>query len=591
MAGERELEIKLLLSDKEALSRLKGALDSIEGESKKAAGGFIAGWKQTAAAIGGVIVAAEGLRRFMGAAIDAAIQQEDAINRLNVALKNQGTFTDELSLRYQDMANRLQASTRFSDEAINTIQQRLVAIGNVGPESMERVTKATLDFATATGTDLVTAAEMMAKAADGDTKTLERWIGKIDASIPKSERFVIALDLMNQKFGGAAQADVNTFGGAVAQLSNTWGEFLEQIGNIVVKSPEAIKAIQELNSFLQTMMEILEKISPLVSTVFDSLLKLRTGGFFNIGAEAGESILEKMFGGAEAEAAVLEQAAQTGEAVKQHQLTLEEELAAIRQEFNETDFQSHLLNEERKIETQRQMLLAWHDEKSAAVLVQQQRETEFNQLYLDTLKKAHETFWPTVGKLRDQFASGLAKMFTDAITGSENFGDAFKALGKQMIATLVEYAVQLAVNAALAKALQAAHLATTIPIATATAAAWAPAAALVSLATFGTNAAGAMAALTSVTALAKALALIPGLEEGGSLLSPGRVLVGESGPEFLDLPRGARVAPLEGISQPVINISVVLNHPIISSSEIADEFARMIAERVSEFLEVERARL
>jgi hypothetical protein len=101
-----------------------------------------------------------------------------------------------------------------------------------------------------------------------------------------------------------------------------------------------------------------------------------------------------------------------------------------------------------------------------------------------------------------------------------------------------------------------------------------------------------MAALTSVTALAKALALIPGLEEGGSILSSGRVLVGESGPELLDLPHGARVTPLgQTQSTNVFNITVNLSNPIISSAEIADEFARMIAQRVSEFLEVERARL
>ena len=37
---------------------------------------------------------------------------------------------------------------------------------------------------------------------------------------------------------------------------------------------------------------------------------------------------------------------------------------------------------------------------------------------------------------------------------------------------------------------------------------------------------------------------IPKLADGGDIASSGRVLVGEAGPEFLDLPRGARVTPL-----------------------------------------------
>jgi hypothetical protein len=47
---------------------------------------------------------------------------------------------------------------------------------------------------------------------------------------------------------------------------------------------------------------------------------------------------------------------------------------------------------------------------------------------------------------------------------------------------------------------------------------------------------------------------IPALAQGGDIMQGGRVLVGEAGPEFLDLPRGARVTPLDqqGV---VININ------------------------------------
>jgi len=38
---------------------------------------------------------------------------------------------------------------------------------------------------------------------------------------------------------------------------------------------------------------------------------------------------------------------------------------------------------------------------------------------------------------------------------------------------------------------------------------------------------------------------LPGLATGGDVAGAGRVLVGEKGPEFLDLPRGARVTPLD----------------------------------------------
>jgi TP901 family phage tail tape measure protein len=56
----------------------------------------------------------------------------------------------------------------------------------------------------------------------------------------------------------------------------------------------------------------------------------------------------------------------------------------------------------------------------------------------------------------------------------------------------------------------------------------------------------AKAAAGAVTGTARrALSIIPGLQDGGNVERAGRVLVGERGPELLDLPRGARVTPLD----------------------------------------------
>lgn len=48
-----------------------------------------------------------------------------------------------------------------------------------------------------------------------------------------------------------------------------------------------------------------------------------------------------------------------------------------------------------------------------------------------------------------------------------------------------------------------------------------------------------------------ALASIPGLAEGGNVLAGGTILVGEDGPELLNVPAGAQVAPLTGTTDPI----------------------------------------
>jgi len=72
----------------------------------------------------------------------------------------------------------------------------------------------------------------------------------------------------------------------------------------------------------------------------------------------------------------------------------------------------------------------------------------------------------------------------------------------------------------------------------------------------------------SITKLA--LIQVPKLAEGGILRSPGRVLVGERGPEFLDLPKGAQVTPLQKAGN---NNTIIINIYADgkSSDEIVDE--------------------
>ncbi|MCB7129479.1 MAG: hypothetical protein J3T61_08080, partial [Candidatus Brocadiales bacterium] len=112
------------------------------------------------------------LRSFFGL-LRAAGQQEDAINKLNSALRTAGVFTEAFSKQQQALASSLQAQTRFGDEAILVAQSLLITYG-VTTDRLEEATRATLDFAAATGKDLNTAALTIGKAAAGFTGELGR---------------------------------------------------------------------------------------------------------------------------------------------------------------------------------------------------------------------------------------------------------------------------------------------------------------------------------------------------------------------------------------------------------------------------------
>jgi phage-related protein len=68
---------------------------------------------------------------------------------------------------------------------------------------------------------------------------------------------------------------------------------------------------------------------------------------------------------------------------------------------------------------------------------------------------------------------------------------------------------------------------------------------------------------------------IPKLEDGGEIDRSGRVLVGEAGPEVLDLPRGAKVSPLDKAG-----VTLVINNPKFFSQRDMDKMLEGAVRRI-----------
>jgi len=133
-------------------------------------------------------------------------------------------------------------------------------------------------------------------------------------------------------------------------------------------------------------------------------------------------------------------------------------------------------------------------------------------------------------------ASGIGDATANMLIFGKSGADAMKALGRtiihEVISSLVSLGVQSAINWAKDKFFAASNVATAYASGTAIAAAYAPAAAAVSLATFGANAIPANAGMASAYALAKGLSVTGARERGGPVERSGTYLVGERGPEL-----------------------------------------------------------
>ncbi|ELY2812007.1 tape measure protein [Cronobacter sakazakii] len=143
----------------------------------------------------------------------------------------------------------------------------------------------------------------------------------------------------------------------------------------------------------------------------------------------------------------------------------------------------------------------------------------------------------------DAFAGNASNALTGLLTGTMSAQDALRSLGNTILNSVINSMVQVGVealkNMIIGQTIGAASSAASIAQAALVSSAWAPAAAMASLATLGGNAAPAAAGITSTVGLASGLALAGMRYNGGPVSAGGLYQVGEKGkPEIYQASTG-----------------------------------------------------
>ena len=162
-----------------------------------------------------------------------ATESEQALIKLNSALKAGGNYSKESSDALVEYAQTLAQVTTYSDDAIISAEALLATFQLTEPQ-IKAATRAVLDMSAATGTDLHTAAMLVGKAMVGETAMLTRYGIIIDKSRMETEGFVAVLDEMKKKFGGTAEAIAKSGSGGLEQFKVMIGEVSEDIGKSLI---------------------------------------------------------------------------------------------------------------------------------------------------------------------------------------------------------------------------------------------------------------------------------------------------------------------------------------------------------------------
>lgn len=230
--SNRQLEFVLKMRD-EASAKW----DSFKGKME----GGVSALKGMLGAFGGLL-AGIGVAEFIGKAVQASNESEQATSRLVGALKSAGIYSDALLKQMQELGGQFQATTRFEDDAVTSAQAVLVAYTGLAGKALEPLIRATADYAIAQNIEIEAAAKLVGKSVQSGT-AMKGLTFEYGAAATPMERAAVLQGILNTRFGQFAAEDGKNAATTIAQVGNSWGDFLETSGDSLKEMMVAISPV------------------------------------------------------------------------------------------------------------------------------------------------------------------------------------------------------------------------------------------------------------------------------------------------------------------------------------------------------------
>jgi len=179
--------------------------------------------------------------------IEAFTQQEAAVVSLQTAV---GGNTKEL----ENYASKMQRVTNVSDEAVMEIMKLGSTMG-ISKDNLDDASKGAIGLSEAFGIDLNTSMKMVAQTNQGQFTMLQRYIPELRNATTESEK----MDIVNRKMADGfdiAKAKTNTFGGSLKAFENTTDDLMEIFGQLI--SSIGKDMVQAMNSMVQMIIDFLK---------------------------------------------------------------------------------------------------------------------------------------------------------------------------------------------------------------------------------------------------------------------------------------------------------------------------------------------
>lgn len=199
------------------------------------------------------------LTGFLKGTLNAALDSEQAWNDVAASLKRHGDSVYANLPAVKTLGNEMMHLAGVADEEVAVAFRRIYDISGDVQQSMN-LTRSAMDLAAGKGMELESAADLVAKAISGEDVSLGKLRISIDKTLPKQQQIAELQATINEHFGGAAQAAMDTTGGKIKELGLVFEELQESIG----------KALSESTSFRVFLESIKDAVLWIAGTPIDT---------------------------------------------------------------------------------------------------------------------------------------------------------------------------------------------------------------------------------------------------------------------------------------------------------------------------------
>lgn len=200
--------------------------------------------------------------QYVMSSVEAFREEDIAIKALNQSLANAGVYSQAYSKEIQELANQIQKTTNYGNEAVIRAQALGQAYaGNV--RITKELTLATVDFAAATGMDLEQAFTLVGKSIGSSTNALGRYGIELKQGMTEQEKATAIANQLGLAFAGQAQNMSN----ASIQLANSLQEVAKAVGRVF--NPAIEEGQNKLAKFADVATKTIEIIGKVQRKFFE----------------------------------------------------------------------------------------------------------------------------------------------------------------------------------------------------------------------------------------------------------------------------------------------------------------------------------